>query len=61
MPYSQNLYGTERLSGGNILGRWQRVYEEGKDFRLQAYYDRTNHYDPQTTDLRNTYDLERIA
>jgi iron complex outermembrane receptor protein len=58
MPYSQNLYGTERLSGGNILGRWQRVYEEGKDFRLQAYYDRTNHYDPQTTDLRNTYDVD---
>ncbi|MGC1373716.1 MAG: TonB-dependent receptor [Candidatus Sulfotelmatobacter sp.] len=58
MPYTQNLYGTERLSGGNILGRWQKVYAEGNDFQLQAYYDRTNHLDPQITDLRNTYDVD---
>ena len=58
MPYTQNLYGAERLSGGNILGRWQRVYAEGNDFQLQAYYDRTNHLDPQVTDLRDTYDVD---
>jgi iron complex outermembrane receptor protein len=58
MPYSQNLYAMEPRSGGNILGRWQRVYEEGRDFQLQIFYDRTNRYDPNFTDLRNTYDID---
>jgi iron complex outermembrane receptor protein len=58
MPYSQNLYATEPRSGGNILGRWQRVYNEGEDFQLQIFYDRTNRYDPNFTDLRNTYDID---
>jgi iron complex outermembrane recepter protein len=58
MPYSQNLYATEPRSGGNILGRWQRVYKEGEDFQLQIFYDRTNRYDPNFTDLRNTYDID---
>lgn len=60
MPYSQNLYAMEPRSGGNILGRWQRVYEQGKDFQLQGFYDRTNRYDPNFTDLRNTYDIDFI-
>jgi iron complex outermembrane receptor protein len=58
LPYSQTLYGTERLSGGNILGRWQRVFEPGKDFQLQAFYDRTNRHQPNFTDLRDTYDID---
>jgi iron complex outermembrane receptor protein len=58
VPYSQNLYATEPRSGGNILGRWQRVYKEGEDFQLQIFYDRTNRYDPNFTDLRNTYDID---
>jgi iron complex outermembrane receptor protein len=58
MPYSETLYGTERLSGGNILGRWKRVYEDGKDFEFQAFYDRTNRHQPNFVDLRDTYDLD---
>jgi iron complex outermembrane receptor protein len=57
-PYSQTIYGTEQLSGGNILGRWQRVFEEGEDFQLQAFYDRTNRHQPNFADLRDTYDLD---
>jgi iron complex outermembrane receptor protein len=57
-PYSQNLYGTARLGGGNLLGRWQRVFEEGKDFQLQAFYDRTVRLEPNFDDLRNTYDVD---
>jgi iron complex outermembrane recepter protein len=57
-PYSQNLYGTARLGGGNLLGRWQRVFEEGKDFQLQAFYDRTVRLEPNFDDLRNTYDID---
>src|SRR5579872_3302037 len=57
-PYSKTLYGTERLSGGNILGRWRRSLGEGKNFELQAFYDRTNRHQPNFEDLRDTYDLD---
>jgi iron complex outermembrane receptor protein len=57
-PYSQNIYGTELLSGGNVLGRWKKTYAEGKDFQLQAFYDRTNRHQPNFTDLRDTYDVD---
>jgi len=57
-PYSQTVYGTERLSGGNVLGRWRKVYGEGTDFQLQAFYDRTNRHQPNFADLRNTYDVD---
>jgi iron complex outermembrane recepter protein len=57
-PYSQTLEGTEKLSGGNILGRWQRIQGEGKDIQLQAFYDRTNRHEPNFADLRNTFDVD---
>ncbi len=61
IPYSQTLYGTEQISGGNILGRWQRVYEEGKDLQLQTSYEHTNRFDPtQFKDLRNTFDIDYL-
>ena len=57
-PYSQLIAGTARLSGGNILARWQHKQGEGKDFQVQAYYDRTNRHEPNFTDLRDTFDLD---
>ncbi len=57
-PYAQIVTGTERLSGGNILGRWTRVFREGDDLQLQIYYDRTNRYEPNFGDLRNTFDVD---
>src|SRR3984957_11050130 len=57
-PYSQIIDGTARLSGGNILGRWQRKFGEGTDFQLQAYYDRANRREPNFIDLRNTFDVD---
>jgi iron complex outermembrane receptor protein len=57
-PYSQTLTGTALLSGGNILGRWQRSLGEGKDFQLQGYYDRTSRREPNFIDLRNTFDVD---
>ncbi len=57
-PYSQILDGTARLSGGNILGRWQRTLGEGKDIQVQAYYDRTNRREPNFTDIRDTFDVD---
>ncbi len=60
VPYSQNVFATELLSGGNILGRWQRVFGEGEDLQLQVYYDSTNRHQPNFVDLRNTYDIDLV-
>ena len=57
-PYSQVLDGNALLSGGNILGRWKRTTGEGKDIQLQAFYDRTNRYEPNFTDIRDTFDVD---
>jgi len=57
-PFCQVLNGTARLSGGNILARWQRTQGQGKGFQVQFYYDRTNRHEPNFTDLRDTYDVD---
>ena len=57
-PYSQILRGTEHLSGGNILGRWQRIQGDGKDIHLQVFYDRTSRREPNFADYRNTFDVD---
>lgn len=59
-PYSQNLYGYEYLSGGNILGRWQRSFSAGNDIQFQAYVDRTNHRELNVADYRTTYDVDYL-
>ncbi len=57
-PYSQVIDRAAVLSGGNILGRWKRVMGEGNDVQLQVYYDRTNRYEPNFADLRDTFDVD---
>lgn len=57
-PYSQIVQGTEFLSGGNILARWQRVQGEGKDIQVQAFYDHTARNEPNFADYRNTFDVD---
>ncbi|HEX3740785.1 MAG TPA: TonB-dependent receptor [Terriglobales bacterium] len=59
-PYQQVAQGTELLSGGNILARWQRIQGDGKDIQVQAYYDRTNRREPNFEDLRNTFDVDLL-
>jgi iron complex outermembrane receptor protein len=57
-PSQVNAYGTSELSGGNLLGRWKRVLNEGADFQLQAYVDRTNHFEPEFGETRDTFDVD---
>jgi iron complex outermembrane recepter protein len=59
-PYSQILNGTAGLSGGNVVFRWQRIQGEGKDFQLQAYYDRANRHELNFEDLRDTFDIDFV-
>jgi len=57
-PYSQTLDGNAALSGGNILGRWTRIFDEGNDIQLQFYYDRTDRQTPNYQEIRNTFDID---
>ena len=57
-PSQVNAYGTADLTGGNLLGRWKRVLNEGSDFQLQAYFDRTNHFEPEFGATRDTFDID---
>ena len=57
-PFTQTVSGKERLSGENVLGRWTRVFSEGNDIQLQAYYDRTNRRELNFGDVRNTFDVD---
>jgi iron complex outermembrane recepter protein len=59
-PYSQIIDADARLSGGNILARWKRITGEGNDIQVQGYYDRTNRYEPNFGELRDTYDLDYL-
>jgi iron complex outermembrane recepter protein len=58
-PSSQvNAFGTAKLSGGNLLARWKHVLNPGSDFQVQAYFDRTNHFEPEFGETRNTFDVD---
>lgn len=59
-PYSQTVTGNMLLSGGNILGRWNRNYNDTDGLQLQVYYDRTNRHEPNFADIRNTVDIDFI-
>ena len=41
-PAQLIVEGSDRVSGGNLLARWQRDLAGGAGVRVQAYFDRTN-------------------
>ena len=53
-----NVQKNVELSGGNLLGRWRRELHEGSDIQVQAYYDWTNHHEPNLGETRNTFDID---
>jgi len=57
-PTQVNAHGTAEFTGGNLLGRWKRVLNERSDFQLQAYFDRTNHFEPEFGETRDTFDVD---
>jgi len=46
------------VSGGNLLARWRRSYDETSDMQLRAYYDYTQRDDPSFEDTLHTFDLD---
>jgi iron complex outermembrane receptor protein len=46
------------VSGGDVLGRWQRKFNNGSDIYLQAYFDRTVRVGNLYGETRNTIDID---
>jgi iron complex outermembrane receptor protein len=59
-PYSQTIDANALLSGGNILGRWKRVFDEGNDIQVQMYYDRADRHTPNYIENRDTFDIDLL-
>ena len=57
-PFSQVIDGDALIKGENILGRWKRVFSDGNDIQVQAYYDRTDRHTPNYIEVRNTFDVD---
>lgn len=49
---------TADVSGGHVLGRWQRTIDENTQWRARLYYDRTRRDDPSYLDELDTIDLD---
>lgn len=55
----QNVSGTPKVSGSNLLARWTRRHDNGSNSNLQAYFDNTVRDDPfSLRDEINTLDLQ---
>src|SRR6267143_649290 len=59
-PYSTNVQQNAELSGGNLLGRWERDLGSGSNVQLQTYYDRTNRKQANFAESRDTFDIDFI-
>jgi iron complex outermembrane receptor protein len=57
-PYRTIVEADGRVSGGNILGRWNRRLGERSGFSAQVYYDRTNRTEAYFDESRNTVDVD---
>jgi iron complex outermembrane receptor protein len=47
-----------KVSGGNVLARWQHGSGESSDLQLRAYYDYTRRDDASFLDTLHTFDLD---
>ncbi len=54
----QTIEDTTKVSGGNMLSRWDHVFLDGSKTWLQFYYDRTEYEHSSEGEVRNTFDIE---
>ncbi|HEX7183152.1 MAG TPA: TonB-dependent receptor [Thermoanaerobaculia bacterium] len=47
-----------QISGGHLLGRWQRTLSDASELKAQLYYDRTERTAALIDEDRDTFDLE---
>ena len=56
--FSTSVVEDLRMSGGNVLGRWQHTFGERHNFTFQFYYDRTRRDELLFKEIRNTVDVD---
>lgn len=59
-PFRQVIRSTAPLSGGNLLARWTRKFRDEDEMYVQAFYDRTNRYEANLGENRDTGDIDFI-
>jgi iron complex outermembrane receptor protein len=57
-PTSETFEGRNDLRGGNLLARWDRVFDPSSSLSLQVYYDYTYRRHPLFEDVIHTGDLD---
>jgi iron complex outermembrane receptor protein len=57
-PENLNEFRHTGLSGGNVLGRWNRKFSTQSDLTVQFYFDRYMRTGPESRELRNTVDFD---
>ncbi len=57
-PYAILVEDQPRVSGGNVLARWQRAISSSSEFKLQFYHDRTDRREVTYQERHDTTDLE---
>jgi iron complex outermembrane receptor protein len=57
-PYATPLIESSPVSGGNLIGRWQRQIAPDSDLELQAYVDRAEWEIPLVKETRDTVDVD---
>ena len=57
-PWSGPVDGAGKVSGGNVLGRWQRTWGPRSELSAQLYYDHTARSGELHGERRHTVDLE---
>jgi len=57
-PVNENVNGSEKIPGGDILSRWNHVFSSRSDTRLQFYFDRYERDGLALSENRDTFDLD---
>jgi iron complex outermembrane receptor protein len=57
-PFSLDVQSSSRVSGGNLLTRWEHTFQEKSILTAQFYYDRTDRNAPWFNELRDTLDFD---
>lgn len=59
-PFQKDVSANAALSGGNLLARWSRKVDDANSFQIQTFYDRTNRFEPNLGERRDTFDIDFV-
>ncbi len=60
-PFSRIVEQNADLSGGNVIARWTRTLSADSTLLVQTFYDRTNRFEANFGETRDTVDLDFIV